>query len=159
VNLAWHGWLTITNRRDQQKNREWHNIVLQVVLSILSVNCIYQGYLLNQPLMMLFSLIGFATVATNVHYMMKTVSRPAQWINEHLRVLIGAGISVYTAFSAFGAVRLMPHLALNPILWAIPLTTGVSLIIYHQYQTTRRFAPRARNAAAASGQPQPHQMA
>ena len=45
--------------------------------------------------------------------------------------LVGAGISVYTAFLAFGAVRLMPELALNPALWAVPLVTGVPIILYH----------------------------
>ena len=47
-------------------------------------------------------------------------------------VMVGAGISVYTAFFAFGAVRLLPELALTPGLWAIPLVTGLALIIYHQ---------------------------
>jgi hypothetical protein len=46
--------------------------------------------------------------------------------------LVGAGISVYTAFFAFGAVRLLPEIALTPGLWAIPLVTGLILIIYHQ---------------------------
>ena len=45
--------------------------------------------------------------------------------------LVGAGISVYTAFFAFGAVRLMPELALNPVLWSVPLITGLAIILYH----------------------------
>jgi hypothetical protein len=51
---------------------------------------------------------------------------------------VGAGISVYTAFFAFGAVRLMPELALTPTLWAIPLVIGLSLIVYHQGVVTRQ---------------------
>jgi len=45
---------------------------------------------------------------------------------------VGAGISVYTAFFAFGAVRFVPEIALTPGLWAIPLVTGLVLIVYHQ---------------------------
>ena len=49
----------------------------------------------------------------------------------------GAGISVYTAFFAFGAVRFIPELALQPGLWAVPLIVGLTLIIYHQRVVTR----------------------
>jgi len=57
---------------------------------------------------------------------------------EHFDVLIvGAGISVYTAFVAFGAVRFIPELALQPGLWAVPLIVGLTLIIYHQRVVTR----------------------
>jgi hypothetical protein len=44
---------------------------------------------------------------------------------------VGCGISVYTAFMAFGSLRIMPELALHPVLWAIPLVTGVSIIVWH----------------------------
>jgi hypothetical protein len=53
---------------------------------------------------------------------------------------VGAGISVYTAFFAFGAVRLMPQLALTPVLWGIPLVVGLTLIVYHQRRLLRSFA-------------------
>ena len=33
VNLAWHGWLCINNRRDHRANRAWHNLLLQVLLT------------------------------------------------------------------------------------------------------------------------------
>ena len=67
---------------------------------------------------------------------------PTAWLREHIKALIGAGISVYTAFSAFGAVRLAPQLALHPVLWAIPLVTGISLILYFWSTLPRRAALR-----------------
>jgi hypothetical protein len=36
----------------------------------------------------------------------------------------------------------MPELALTPGLWAIPLITGLALIIYHQYAVTRKYQMR-----------------
>jgi len=51
---------------------------------------------------------------------------------------VGAGISVYTAFMAFGAVRLAPQLALNPIYWSIPLSIGLSIILYHWIRLLRQ---------------------
>ena len=55
---------------------------------------------------------------------------------QHSRGLVGAGISVYTAFLAFGAVNLLPEYALNPVLWAMPTTLGVTYLLYHQAKIT-----------------------
>jgi hypothetical protein len=51
---------------------------------------------------------------------------------EHVKAIVGSGISVYTAFMAFGFVRLRPDHALNPKMWAIPLVVGLAIIIYQQ---------------------------
>ncbi len=143
VNLAWHGWLCINNRRDHRANRAWHNLLLQVLLVVASANCAWRGLQLEQILMVAISGVGFATVATNLWFLYKPSPRPLDRIKEHIKSLVGAGISVYTAFFAFGAVRLMPELALTPALWSVPLITGLVLIIDHQRAVTLRFAARA----------------
>ena len=132
INLAWHGWLCMRNKRDHKKNGAWHNLLLQVVLTATSANCFFRGIELAQPMMMGIAFVGFATVATNLWFIYRQPSSPKARIKEHIKSLVGAGISVYTAFFAFGAVRLLPELALTPGLWAIPLVTGLTLIIYHQ---------------------------
>ncbi|MDX2308637.1 MAG: hypothetical protein NW216_10395 [Hyphomicrobium sp.] len=141
INLAWQGWLAITNGRDHAKNRAWHNWALQALLVAASLNCAIRGLVIGQPLMIGISTIGFATVATNVWFLMKDVPARHLAINEHIKALVGAGISVYTAFFAFGAVRMMPDIALNPVLWAVPLVVGLSLIVYHQREVRKRYVP------------------
>lgn len=134
ITLAWYGWQAVSNQRDHSANLEWRNIVLHGLLLLASCNVAWRGYLIGQPLMMGISTIGFATVATDLYFLFKPRRGPKDWLREHLKALVGAGISVYTAFFAFGAVRLMPSLALSPILWAVPLTTGLGIIFYHWYQ-------------------------
>lgn len=139
INLAWYGWQAVLNKRDHPKNLEWRNVALQGVVIAAAANCAFQGWLINQPLMMGISMIGFATGATNLYFLYKPNRQPHDWLKEHVKALVGAGISVYTAFFAFGAVRMMPELALNPLLWAVPLVTGLSIILYHWYNISRRF--------------------
>lgn len=151
VNLTWYGWACAVNKREQRKNQTPLNWALQAALFVASANCAIQGVLIGQPMMIGISMVGFATVATNVWFLMKSAPSPIEWLLEHIKAIVGTGISVYTAFFAFGAVRLMPELALAPGLWAIPLVTGLALIFYHRYQVTRRFTqrttrPRARPA-------------
>ena len=147
VNLAWHGRLALMHRTNHAATGTPVNFALQVLLTVAAGNCLLQGYWSDQVMVMAMSLVGFATVATNLWFIFKPQPRRHDYIKEHIKSLVGAGISVYTAFFAFGAVRLMPELALTPGLWAVPLVTGLILIIYHQQATTRRFHARGATAA------------
>lgn len=141
VNLAWYGLLAVRNRRDHGANRSPLNLTLQALLLAASVNCLWQGWQTGLWLMIGISTIGFATVATNGWFLARRAPGAQAWQREHVKALIGAGISVYTAFSAFGAVRLAPQLALNPVLWAIPLVAGISMILYFWSALARRARP------------------
>ena len=132
VNLAWYGWQAVKNKHSHGQNRAWPNLLLQPVLALAALATVLEGWRIDQPLMMGMSVVGFATVATNLFFMFNPRPGPKDWLKEHFKGLVGAGISVYTAFFAFGAVRLLPELALQPALWAVPLCVGLGIIIYHQ---------------------------
>ena len=152
INLAWYGWLAVKNGRRREKGREWRNLALQPLVIIAALNCALQGWLIDMPLMMGISLVGVATGLTNLWFLYKPRPGPMDWLKEHVKALVGAGISVYTAFMAFGSVRLIPELALNPVMWAIPLSTGIGLILWHwrkiDAQTRARAAASPRHARA-----------
>ncbi len=149
INLAWYGWLCVLNRNDHRRNLEWRNLLLQYLLIAASANCAWQGWRIGQPLMFGMPAIGFATAFTNLYFLYKPRRGPNDWLLEHIKALVGAGISVYTAFFAFGAVRTIPALALHPALWAIPLTVGLALILYHQ-RNVRRSTSARRGLARAT---------
>ena len=145
INLAWQGWLSMRHGVEHHRNRVWHNLLSQALLTVVSANCLLRGFAASEPMMMGISMVGFATVATNLWFIYKPQPLPDR-IKEHIKCLIGAGISVYTAFFAFGAVRLFPELALQPGLWAVPLVVGLILIIYHQRAITRPISQKWRAA-------------
>ncbi len=148
LNLVWYGWMCAKFPKDRHALREWRNLSLQPLLVIAAVNCAVQGWLIGQGLMIAISFVGLATVATNLWYMFKPRVSAVDWQKEHLKALVGAGISVYTAFMAFGSVRIFPELALDPMMWAIPLTIGVSIILYHWVRLDSRVR-RAHRAVPA----------
>ncbi|MEL6966659.1 MAG: hypothetical protein AAGM04_04685 [Pseudomonadota bacterium] len=150
INLGWYGWQVAMLKRAYAGNFEWRNILLQVLVAVSALNCLIQGLLIGQVLMIAISFVGFATVATNMWFLMKKAPGPFDWQLEHVKALVGAGISVYTAFLAFGAVRLMPQAALSPVLWSIPLATGIGLIIYHQRKIRMRYARKSAAPSRAS---------
>jgi len=142
INLVWYGLSCITNRRDHRGNRDWRNLALQALLLVATVNCAARGVALREPLMIGISTIGFATVGTNLWFIFSNTPGRNAWLRQHLKGLVGAGISVYTAFFAFGAVRIAPELALSPVLWATPCIVGLSIIFYHWWDIWRKARPR-----------------
>lgn len=137
VNLAWYGWLCVQHKDDRQAYFEWRNVALQISLTVVSLHCAWQAWLIREPIMLGMPAIGLATVATNLWFMFNPRPARMDWLKEHIKALVGAGISVYTAFFAFGAVRTIPALALHPGLWAIPLVVGLALIFYHRHSVGR----------------------
>ncbi|MFM7347062.1 MAG: hypothetical protein ACKO1J_17035 [Tagaea sp.] len=150
VNLAWYGWLAIRNKGRHVANRTPLNAFLQVALVPASLACVWQSWVLQFPLIGGIAIVGLATAATNSWFLLARDPGPAAWLKEHVKALVGAGISVYTAFMAFGSVRLIPELALNPFMWAVPLSVGVGLILWHWRAIDRRFAGGAGRLPAIS---------
>ena len=96
------------------------------------------------------SMVGLATVGSNLWYLYKPKVRRYDWQLEHVKGLVGAGISVYTAFFAFGAVRFLPEMALTPLLWSLPLLVGLAIILYQQFMIRRKYS-RLETTNAAGG--------
>ena len=159
ITLGWYGRLVITNKRDLAANRTPLNIGLQYCLMVAAVVCAWKGSQIGNPLMTVLMMgvafVGFAAAATNLIFIFTRNAPPVKWVKEHIKALVGCGISVYTAFLAFGAVRLMPALALHPALWAIPLVTGLTIMLYHNLRIDHKaglglFALARRRGVAAS---------
>lgn len=144
INLAWYGWICVSHKRDQRASRTPLNLMLQVLLTLAAINTIWRGLEIGQPLVTGISLVGFATVATNLWYLYHPRPGPVYWLKEHIKAHVGAGISVYTAFFAFGAVRMLPEAALTPALWSVPLVTGIALILWHWRKIDRVRRQRTR---------------
>ena len=132
ISLVRHGLITVANKRRHLANRAWPEVALEGLTIAAALNCAWQGWRIDQPLMMGMSVIGIASGITNLVFSLRDQPGRVTYQLEHVKAIVGAGISVYTAFMAFGFVRLMPSHALNPRMWAIPLAVGLTIIIYHQ---------------------------
>ncbi len=151
--LTWYGWLAVRNGRDVAANRTPLNIGLQWLVIAAALNCAAQGWLIGQPLMIAIAVVGVATGGTNLAFLRNPRPGPGDWLKEHIKAVVGAGISVYTAFIAFGSVRVLPALALHPAVWAAPLVVGLAILLWHRRQVDlrTRASAHARLSAAGSG--------
>ena len=113
-------------------------IVLQIAVLAAGVNCMALGIMLRQPLMILVSIIGFGTTTTYLWYIFRSPPGIRDYLPEHFKAMVASGIAAYTAFLSVGLIEMFPHLAFNPVIWAIPTIVGVGLIVYF----LRRYAKR-----------------
>jgi hypothetical protein len=150
INLVWYGWMLVRNRGNQAANRTPAMYALQAVVLATSVNCAVQGWLMDEKLLIGLAIVGIATGLTNLWFLAKDRPTREDWLKEHVKALVGAGISVYTAFMAFGSVRVFPELALHPAMWAIPLSVGMTIIIWHRLAIDRAARQRRRAGLQAA---------
>lgn len=145
VMLVSYGRWCVQNRAAHHRNRTPINFSLQALTFMTAVICAWQGWLVNEPLLPAMAIVGVAAAVLNTRFILTARPVPGAWLVHHSRGVVGAGISVYTAFLAFGAVNTMPALAFSPLVWATPTVLGVSFLLYHQF----RIHPplRARRAA------------
>jgi hypothetical protein len=153
VSLVWHGLKAVELKGAHGEHRRWFPVLLQIAVIVSALNCAIRGYLIDQPLMMGIAVIGLASAVTNLWFIFTPAPWRLQYLIEHFKALVGAGISVYTAFFAFGAVRLHPKSAFDPLLWATPCTVGLGIILWHFVKTMklkRQQAARLRQRDAAT---------
>ncbi len=146
VSLAWHAIEVVRHKADRARTATGFAVGLQIAVMALAANCAIQGLILDQPIMIGISAVGLASGPLNLYYMWRAAPPAHSYMMEHVRTGIGAGVSVYTAFFAFGAVNYFPAEAFNPILWAVPTILGISLILYHFRKII--LAARRRSTAA-----------
>lgn len=144
VSLAWHALAAVRNKASHGAHRTPLGIGLQLAVFAAAVNCALHGWLLNQPLMIGIAVIGIASSALTLWFIARPPPSRIEYVLEHIRSGVGAGISAYTAFLSVGLVRAFPEYAFNPAVWSVPTIVGVSLILYYQRAQRRR-----RLAAAA----------
>lgn len=146
ISLIWHGRSVVWNKADHLANRNTLAVGLQLAAILAALNCATQGWLIGQPLMMGIAVVGVASGVTNLAFIYTDHPARNRYVKEHLKALVGSGISVYTAFMTFGLARLLPSQAFNPTLWAVPIVIGVSIIAWH----TRRLSLPQRAVARSS---------
>lgn len=149
IQLVWHGVATIRNKKHHPANRHPLNVALNVLTIVAALYCAYRGWLIDERLMEAFAIVGVASGLTNLWFIYSAAPSRIMYQLEHVKAIVGSGISVYTAFMAFGFVRLNPGHALNPKMWAIPLAVGLVIIIYHQARIRLAFSRTRRGPGPA----------
>ena len=144
ISMTRYGLQMVANKRAHDRNRHWSMVALQIAVLIAGINCFVQGIALRQPLMVIVSIIGFGTTMTYLWYILRAEPSRTDYLPEHLKAMVATGIAAYTAFLSVGLIEMFPHLAFNPVIWAVPSVVGMGLIIHFLRRYPKARATQAR---------------
>jgi hypothetical protein len=153
ITMGYYGYAVVMNRRAHDQNRHWLNLALQGATLITAVICAWVGARARDPLMLGISTIGLAAGITNLQFILRPQANAAAYVSQHVKAIVGAGASIYTAFISVGLVRYVPQEAFNPVIWGLPAATGTMLIMYHQYRIQHGWNWRTALAASRAKSP------
>ncbi|MEL6373350.1 MAG: hypothetical protein AAFR04_05230, partial [Pseudomonadota bacterium] len=93
VALAWHSFVTVRHKRDQRAQATPLNYALQAAMGISALACAGYGIAIGQVLMVAVAVPGTVAAILNSHYLAQRDPLPDEWLVQHFRCGIGAGIS------------------------------------------------------------------
>ena len=129
--LTRYGVSALAARRSGQALTDLPTRLGLLVTGFAAAQCGLQGWLLGNGLMMGLATLGLITVITFGWQAMKPAPSRQGLLAEHLKAMIAAGISAYTAFLSVGLLRIVPEHVFNPVVWSAPSVVGVMLIVHH----------------------------
>ncbi len=129
--LTRYGIAALAARRKRQALTDPLTRIGLIITGLAALQCGVQGWLLGNGLMMGLAALGLVTVITFGWQAMKAAPARQGLLAEHLKAMIAAGISAYTAFLSVGLLRIVPEHVFNPLIWSAPSVVGVMLIVHH----------------------------
>lgn len=142
LGLIHHGWQAVRGRSIQQHRPPVVDVTVQLAVLFAGIQCAAFGTRLGQPLMVVLALLGVVAAITFIAARLRPAADRLAPVREHLKAMVAAGISAYTAFLSVGLLRVMPAHVFNPLIWAVPSIVGAIIIIVQ----LKRYRPITRAA-------------
>jgi hypothetical protein len=127
---AMYGLRVLRFKKHAGKHREWVDWFLPILLFISAVIMSIYGWMLGDPLLTWFPVLGVFLALSHMIYWWRRPDFKWRWRVEHLTGMLSCGISTVTAFVVFGAPRIFALNQASVWLWFAPAIVLVPLIVY-----------------------------
>ncbi|USG63947.1 DUF2306 domain-containing protein [Brevibacillus ruminantium] len=117
---AWYGMRVLRFKKRAASHRKLWDLLFPGLLFLSSLVISGYGYAISFPLLTWFPLVGIFLGGTQLRYWLRPPVNKMHWWFEHLTGMMGCCIATITAFTVFGAPRLLQLDSVNPIIWFIP---------------------------------------
>lgn len=127
---AYYGIRVLKHKKKTPKNRHPGDLAMSLLLLVSAVGCMGYGFSAGNALISYFPLIGLGLAAGQLSYWMRGAGAKNQWLLEHIQGMITCSIATITAFTVFGAPRLLGMDAQTVWLWFLPTVLLVPLMVW-----------------------------
>lgn len=126
---AWYGIRVLRYKKRTAPHRQPIDLLFPTLLLISGIAISSYGWIIAFPLLQYFPIVGLFLGATQLHYWLSSPKRKSHWIVEHIVGMLSCCIATVTAFTVFGAPKLLQVDSVSLIVWFVPTIVLVPLII------------------------------
>src|SRR5699024_11571001 len=105
--IGWYGVRVLRYKKRNELNRELSNLSFHILLLGSGIAIIIYGWTIDFPLLQYFPIVSIFLGAIQLQYWLSSPKRRSHWIVEHLVGMLSCCIATVTAFTVFGAPRLI----------------------------------------------------
>lgn len=136
---AWYGIRVLRFKQRPAAHKGRLDLLIPSMLVLGGIAISWFGWMIGFPLLQWFPLIGILLGSQQVYYWLTPPKNRMHWWFEHLGGMLGCCIATITAFTVFGAPRLLQVDSVHPLVWFIPTFVMTPLIIGYNAYYRRKF--------------------
>lgn len=125
---GYNGLKVLRNKKTPERMKTPFNIGLMAATAAVGGSVTALGLAKQIWLLAIVGPLGLFAGASALYSLYRPPKLKMAWWYDHLGGMMGTGIAAYTAFTVFGAQRLMPDLArtaIFPVVWIVPILGGI----------------------------------
>ncbi|CAM5794022.1 MULTISPECIES: DUF2306 domain-containing protein [Brevibacillus] len=139
---AWYGMRVLRFKKRVSAHRNPWDLLFPGLLFISSFFIGGYGYLIDSPLLNWFPLVGVFLGGTQLKYWLRPPATKMHWFFQHMSGMMGCCIATITAFTVFGAPRLLHLESVNPIIWFFPTIVITPVIVGMSVYYQKKFSKK-----------------
>ncbi|WP_312115588.1 DUF2306 domain-containing protein [Brevibacillus reuszeri] len=137
---AWYGVRVLRFKNRKAAHRQIVDVMFPALLVGSGAAISIYGAVIHFPLLTWFPLVGIFLGASQLIYWLRTPKARMHWWFEHMGGMLGCCIATITAFTVFGAPRLLNISSVHPLVWFIPTIVLVPVIVGFSRYYRKKFA-------------------
>lgn len=126
---AWYGLQVLRHKRRKEVHRKPADLMFPSLLFSSGIGISIYGWIIGFPLLQYFPLLGLFLGGSQLIYWLTVPKTKSHWVVEHIVGMLSCCISTVTAFTVFGAPRLLNIESVSLLVWFLPTIVLVPLII------------------------------
>ncbi|MEI3611464.1 DUF2306 domain-containing protein [Pseudogracilibacillus sp. SO30301A] len=141
---VWYGLRVLRYKTRRIAHRKVIDLLLPILLLVSGIAISIYGWKIDFPLLKFFPIVGVFLGGAQLQYWLSAPTRRSHWIVEHIIGMMTCCIATVTAFTVFGAPRLLQIESVSLVVWVIPILVFVPLIIgFTTYYTNKMDGKRS----------------
>ncbi|MFC5711966.1 DUF2306 domain-containing protein [Thalassorhabdus alkalitolerans] len=126
---TWYGVRVLRFKGRRISHSNTVDLIFPILLITSSIGIMIYGWVIGFPLLQYFPIVGLFLGGTQLKYWISIPKTSSHWVVEHTIGMLSTCIAAITAFTVFGAPRLLQVESVNLLMWFLPTLVFIPLII------------------------------